>query len=250
MTLIEELPENSTEPLYKQIKQLIVSKIEAGEWRPGDRLPTEHALVKELKTSRMTVNRAFRELTQEGVLVRRQGSGTFVSPSKLETGMLEIRNVAEDITARGNEHSSEVLLLETVDTVPAEIAETMTDLPRGAAFHSLCLHFENGRPLQLEDRYVNPRLVPDFLKQDFSVQTTGGYLLDNVIYTHADHRISAAIPTEEQKKLLRLEEGEPVLVLERHTYCPDGVITTVRLYHPASRYEFSGTFFPHRELSD
>ncbi|MBL4907280.1 MAG: histidine utilization repressor [Sneathiella sp.] len=233
------------EPLYKQIKRLIAEKIEKGTWTAGDKIPTELSLVDELKASRMTVNRALRELTQEGILVRRQGSGTFVAPSKLETGFLEIRNIADDIAARGHEHSCQVLMLEKV--IPSvTVAHLMERAETEYVFHSLCLHLENGAPIQLEDRHVNPDLVPDFLNQDFSQQTTGGYLLDNVPYTHADHKISAITPTEDQTRWLSLSPAEPVLVLERQTHCAEGVITAVRLYHPSSRYEFGGTFIPHR----
>ncbi len=236
----------SSEPLYKQIKQLIASRIDSGQWKPGDRIPTEHQLVQELNASRMTVNRALRELTQESVLVRRQGSGTYVSPPKLETGLLEIRNIAEDINARGNQHTSRVLHLGE-DELPGDIAALLELSPGLACFHSLCLHLENETPIQLEDRYVNPSLVPSFLEQDFTRQTTGGYLLANIPYTHADHRISAALPTVDQSNWLDLADEEPVLVLERRTYCPEGVITIVRLYHPSSRFEFGGTFIPDRE---
>lgn len=233
------------DPLYKQIKKLIVSKIEAGQWLAGDKIPTEHQLVADLNASRMTVNRALRELTQQGVLVRKQGSGTFVSPARLETGLLEIRNIAEDITARGNEHSSKMLVLEKIVPTGA-IARLMEGQARTAYYHSLCLHLENSTPLQLEDRYVNPALVPDFLDQDFNSQTPGGYLLDNILYSHAEHRIRADIPTEDQRQWLQLVDNEPVLILERLTYCSEGVITAVRLYHPANNFEFGGTFIPHR----
>ncbi|MEH6404325.1 MAG: histidine utilization repressor [Sneathiella sp.] len=240
-----QLDKDQSVPLYKKIKKLISGNIEAGLWKPGDKIPTEHHLVKELKASRMTVNRALRELMQENVLVRKQGSGTFVSPSKLETGLLEIRNIAEDITERGNVHSIKILKLEKIKP-----EEDFRSLMHGAVgdefYHSVCLHEENSAPIQLEDRYVNPILVPYFIEQDFDQQTPGGYLLDNVSYSHADHRISALMPTQDQARWLELSAQEPVLMLERLTYCAEGVITAVRLYHPANRYEFSGTFIPHR----
>lgn len=240
-----KLDAGSSEPLYKQIKQLIVSKIDAGLWRPGDRISTELRLVDELNASRMTVNRALRELTQEGVLQRRQGSGTFVSPARLETGLLEIRNIAEVIEARGNIHSSRLLAL-TREKPPTSILRQMLGSEGEQYFHSVSLHFENRVPLQLEDRYVNPDLVPEFLEQDFTQQTTGGYLLKNIPYSHVDHKITAALSTPEQQKLLQLEASEPVLILERLTYCAEGVITAVKLFHPAHRFEFSGTFTPDR----
>ena len=70
--------QNGPVPRYRRIKEHIVRHIEAVEWRAGDQVPSERKLVKQLKVSRMTVNRALRELTHEGLLVRVQGTGTFV----------------------------------------------------------------------------------------------------------------------------------------------------------------------------
>jgi GntR family histidine utilization transcriptional repressor len=237
---------DKSEPLYRQIKQLITGKIQSGIWKAGDRIPTEHALVEELDASRMTVNRALRELTQEGVLARRQGSGTFVAPAKLETGLLEIRNIADEISARGNIHSSQLLRLEEA-IAPEDISKVMSGRNGSRFYHCLLLHFENGEPVQLEDRYVNPNLVPDFMSQDFTSETPSAFLLRTVLYGRADHRISAESASPEQSELLRLSPNEPVLILERHTYLEDDVITTVRLYHPGSRIAFGGAFTPDRK---
>jgi len=240
MNNISNLKFNRAMPLYQQIKDLILQRIQNGDWQAGDRVPTEHALVAELDASRMTINRALRELTQEGVLVRRQGSGTFVGPRKLESGLLEIRNIADDIASRGNSHSAELLRLEEVP-VPNHVARLMA-CKEVSLFHCLMLHSENGVPLQLEDRYVSPALVPEFIRQDFSIETPSGFLIRTTPYSRADHRISADMPTAEQRRLLRLQDGEAVLTLERHTFIGDDMITTVRLYHPGSRFAFGGTF--------
>ena len=240
MNNISELNIDRSGPLYQQIKDLILQKIGSGEWRAGDKIPTEHALVAELNASRMTINRALRELTQEGVIARRQGSGTFVAPRKLESGLLEIRNIAEEIVGRGHQHSVAILRLEEIDA-PDDIAVIMKAKSK-TLYHCLMLHSENGVPLELEDRYVNPALVPDFMEQDFRTETPSGFLIRTMPYSRADHRISADIPTAEQKRLLKLTEGEPVLTLERQTFAGDEVITTVRLYHPGSRFSFGGAF--------
>ena len=245
MNIATQLDIKKPEPLYIQIKRLIVGKIQSAAWKAGDKIPTEHALVRDLDASRMTINRALRELTQDGVLVRRQGSGTFVAPAKLETGLLEIKNIADEIISRGNNHSSEILALETV-IAPEDISIVMSGAAGNSFYHCVLLHRENDEPVQLEDRYVNPEQVPNFLQQDFGSETPSGFLIRTVPYSRADHRISAEIPTEKQKSLLGLKDGEPVLTLERHTYAGDDVITTVRLYHPGSRFAFGGAFTPDR----
>lgn len=107
-------------------------------------------------------------------------------------------------------------------------------------YHSLCLHFENDRPVQLEDRFVNPAAAPAFLDQDFGKVTTGGYLLDTVPYSQAEHHISALPSTQRLHDYLELADGEPVLLLERHTFAGKLPVTTVKLYHPGGRFQFGG----------
>ncbi|TNE33997.1 MAG: histidine utilization repressor [Alphaproteobacteria bacterium] len=240
MNIVPETEGGKGEPLYSRIKREIRQKIDAGDWRAGDQIPTEHALVEEFNTSRMTVNRALRELTQEGVLARRQGSGTFVAPGKLETGLLEIRNIADDIAEKGATHRAEILLLEREKT-PTEL-KSVLGLSQKEVFHCLILHWGNEVPVQLEDRYVNPVLVPDFLKQAFIDETPSGFLIRTQPYSRAEHHVSADRPTEEQKRLLKLEAGEPVLTLARQTFAGSKLITSVRLHHPGGRFTFGGTF--------
>ncbi|BCF99273.1 hypothetical protein PPGU19_038420 [Paraburkholderia sp. PGU19] len=102
-------------PAYEQIKRYVIARIEEGVWKPGGLIPSEAELVKEFGVARMTVSRALRELTTERVLTRVQGSGTYVAPQRYESTVLEIRNIADEITARGHRHSARVLTLEASD---------------------------------------------------------------------------------------------------------------------------------------
>src|SRR3546814_3828698 len=92
---------NGPVPRYRRFKEHIVKHIEAGDWRAGDQVPSESTLVRQLKVSRMTVNRALRELTHEGLLVRVQGTGTFVAEKRPLFNLVELRNIADEIAERG-----------------------------------------------------------------------------------------------------------------------------------------------------
>ena len=81
-----------------------MGEIASARWKEGDLVPSEQALVRQFGVSRMTVNRAVRELTAEGVLTRRQGSGTYVAPQKYQATLVEIRNIADEIRSRGRAH--------------------------------------------------------------------------------------------------------------------------------------------------
>ena len=95
-----------SEPMYRKIKNHILDRIDSGEWMASTRVPSENELVKEFAVSRMTTNRALRELTDEGYLIRVAGVGTFVAELKAKSNPLEIHNIADEIRARHHEHSA------------------------------------------------------------------------------------------------------------------------------------------------
>src|SRR5580658_9149055 len=104
--------------LYEVAKEHILNRIRSGEIAEGDRVPSEHELMRSLKMARMTVHRALRELTAEGLLVRRQGLGTFLEPQRPRSELVQIRDFAEDVVARGHAHRLEIVLLEAVRASP------------------------------------------------------------------------------------------------------------------------------------
>ncbi|SFZ74178.1 histidine utilization repressor [Chitinimonas taiwanensis] len=228
-------------PAYQQIKDYVLAAIHAGEWREGDQIPSENELVRRFGVARMTVNRAIRELAAEGVLTRSQGAGTFVAATKYQSTLIEIKSIADEIRARGHIHSAEVLKLQAVKADAALAAEMAVALG-SKLFHSLILHYENGVPIQLEDRWVNPTLAPDYLGQDYTRSTPNEYLMRAAPLARVEYRIEASRPDRTARAKLAMERDEPCLVLHRRTFSAGQVASMVRLYHPAGRYQFSGHF--------
>ncbi|MGF6918859.1 histidine utilization repressor [Paraburkholderia sp. 40] len=225
-------------PAYEQIKRYVLQRISEGAWKPGGLIPSETELVKEFGVARMTVSRALRELTAERVLTRVQGSGTFVAPQRYESTVLEIRNIADEIAARGHRHSARVLTLEPSDD--ADALEAL-GLANGPAFHSCIVHSEEGEPIQYEDRFVNPKVFPEYLQQDFSVETPNHYMVRLAPVQRAEFRIYAQKPEAYVRRHLMMDIGEPCLLLWRRTWVGENVATSVRLWHPASRFHLAGT---------
>lgn len=227
--------------LYQQIKEHISRKIQDGSWPPGHRLPSEHELVAQFGISRMTVNRALRELTEQGRVVRVAGVGSFVAEEKPQSTLLQIANLASEIRQRGHDYRCEVLVVERI-SASLEVAAAL-DLRLGdSVFHSLCVHLEDGVPVQLEDRYVNPRVVPDFGAQDFSLQQPSEYLVRNVPFDQVEHVVDAVLPTPEQAERLAMVPTQPCLLLTRRTWTRGVPVTVVRCLHPASRYRLGSRF--------
>jgi len=228
-------------PLYQQVKNYIESRIGSGEWQPNTRVPSEQELVDILGVSRMTANRAMRELTAEGSLVRVQGVGTFVAEPKSQSAFLEIRSIDSEIKERGGLHSSDILLLQE-ETSSAELAQAM-GLETGArVFHSILIHRENGLPIQYADRYINPVVAPDFLDQDFSRMTPSSYLSRVAPATEVEHMVEAVMPDARLRSLLEIGPEEACLVLHRSTWVHNAVATRNRFVCPGSRYRIGGRF--------
>ncbi len=232
--------------LYAQIKEHISRRIQDGTWPAGHRLPSEHELVAQFGISRMTVNRALRELVEQGRITRVAGVGSFVAENKPQSTLLQIANIASEIRQRGHDYRCRMLTVERLTASP-DVAAWL-DLRAGASvFHSVCLHLENDTPVQLEERYVNPQVVPDFLEQDFEALPPSEYLVRNVPFDQIEHLVDAVLPTVEQAAQLAMQASEPCLLLTRRTWTRNVPVTWVRCLHPASRYRLPRGIGRHRK---
>jgi GntR family histidine utilization transcriptional repressor len=231
------------QPLYLKVKRHILENIDSGKWLASARVPSENEIVKSFGVSRMTANRALKELRDEGVLVRIAGVGSFVADRHVRAHPLEIRGIADEIRERGHTHRSEIVSLERVRAV-ADLAEDFGVAPRSELFCSVIVHFENDRPVQLEDRYVSPALAPDYLAVDFSRTTPYDYLVKVAPLQEVEHLLRAVMPDERTRKLLAMKRDEPCLLVIRRTWTAGQIASVARLYHPGSRYEMSGRFRP------
>jgi GntR family histidine utilization transcriptional repressor len=227
--------------LYQFVKDHIRQKLHAGTWKTGDRVPSEHELVAELGVSRMTVHRALREMAEQGILARFAGIGTFVAEERPQSGLLKIADIATETRARGHEYGCDVVQLAR-ESANLEVASALALQTGDSVFHAVCVHRENGVPIQLEDRYVNPRAVPDFMAQDFAQVGFSQYLVKTVPVEEVEHVVDAVAPTAEEAELLEIKPTHPCLVLTRRTWAGQQVVTFVRCVHPGSRYRLGSRF--------
>lgn len=243
MTLQAKKQSDKVGPLYAKVKKHVLDRIMDGEFAVSERVPSENDLVKKFKISRMTANRALKELTEEGYLVRVAGVGTFVADFKSRGHLLEVRNIAADVEARGHFYAAELI---TNDSIPAphDVAQCLGLRPGEKVFRTVVVHLERGVPIQLEIRYVNPAMAPGYGRVDFSKTTPGEYLLKSIRLQEAEHTVRACMPGAFVRERLHMEEGEPCLLLERLTWSDGQPVTRVLLYHPGTRFELSGRFRP------
>jgi GntR family histidine utilization transcriptional repressor len=228
---------------YARVKAHLKQGLANGRWPPGAQMPSEAELVAEFGVSRMTVNRALRELQADGLVLRTQGVGTFAAPLHKLSSTLTIRDLHEEIEARGHQHRAEVVI-QRRERAGAALAGQLALKPGDEAFHTLIVHFDNGQPLQCEDRYVNPAAAPGYGDADFSRTTPTHYLFEHTALWRAQYSIESARPTALEASLLKIGEHEPCLVVVRRTFTRERPITIARLVHPGSRYQLAGEFAP------
>lgn len=228
---------------YARVKQFLKQGLADGSWAPGELMPSEAELVAQFGVSRMTVNRAIRELQAEGLVERAQGVGTFAARLHRVSSTLTLRDLHEEIEERGHRHHA-VVHLQRAEKAGAALAAQLGLAAGARVFHTLIVHHENGVPLQCEDRYVNPACSPQYLQADFTRTTPTQVLFETTALWRAQYAIEAATATAEEARLLGIGPAEPCLVVTRSTHTRQATITLARLVHPGTRYLLRGEFQP------
>lgn len=241
MTAEQKNKQGTPVPLYLQVKQSIIEKIHTAKWRANDRIPSESELVSQFQCSRMTANRALRELTAEGLLVRLQGVGTFVAEPKGQSALFEIHSIEAEIIARNHKYSCRIIKLEEIQA-STSLASELNIPPETPVFHSVIIHMENDVPVQIEDRYVNALAAPDYLKQNFLAVTPHDYLSQVAPLTQGEHIVEAVEADERSAKLLQINAGASCLLITRRTWSQAFIVTSTKLLFPGNRYKLKGSF--------
>jgi GntR family histidine utilization transcriptional repressor len=191
----------------------------------------------------MTVNKALRDLTAEGWLVRIQGKGTFVIEKKPHSSLLDVQPIEQVIRERGGVYSSVVHLLQEERVKPALAAAMGLDA-YASVFHAVIVAKDNDVPIQLADRYISPQIAPELLEQDFTRETVSGYLTRIAPISAVEHIVEALLPDPWVAELLEINHSEPCLALYRTTWVGDIIATKSTIYHPGSRHTLGGKFIP------
>lgn len=231
-------------PAYQRVKDLVTELITSGRWREGDALPSESQFVDSLGLSRMTINRALRELSAQGLLRRVMGVGTFVAPRKGSSALAGVHNIADEVRGRGHDYRAEVVFLGE-EIAPEDVGGQFGTEPGRPVFRSRVVHFEDGVAIQLEDRYVNPRFAPGYLEQDFTRRTPFTYLSEAAPLGRGEHIVEAVLPSAEESEILGIAPSQPCLLIHRRTWSQEALVSIARLLHPGSRYRLEGTFDTH-----
>ncbi len=232
---LRALDTTSSQPLYLQLQRALREAIERGALSPEDALPSERVLAAELGVSRITVRKAIDGLAEEGLLVRRQGSGNFVG-SRIEKNFAKLTSFSEDMRARGRVPSTQWLKRQAGQVTPEE-AMRLALSPGAEVYRFHRLRFADDEPMALEYCTVAASALP-------SIDAVGDSLYVALEAAgnrpvRALQRLRALLLDEEQGRLLEATPGEAGLLVERVGYLRDGrAIELSRSYYRGDTYDF------------
>nr|WP_272213913.1 histidine utilization repressor [Marinicella sp. W31]MDC2879860.1 histidine utilization repressor [Marinicella sp. W31] len=230
-------------PLHARIQRDVENRIVSGEWPPGTRIPFEHELTAEYGCSRMTVNKALSELVKKGLIERRRKSGSYVRQPEVLSAVLEIHQLEREVRALGLAY--DFRLIEQVEHLADDQQRKRLILDRPGKILSVKgLHSAGQRPFCLEDRLISLDEVPKARDVDFRKDPPGTWLLEQVPWSAAEHRIKATGADASAAEMLDIAEGTPCLVIARRTWNASGSITQVHLTYPGDMHTLVAQFAP------
>lgn len=209
-------------------------RIHARDWPPGALIPNEADLAAEFGVARATVNRALRTLAEAGLLDRRRKAGTRVALQPVAKATLDIPVLRLEVETRGKTYGYR-LLTRREAVPPGKIATAMLTGP-APLLHIRALHLADDAPYALEDRWINPAVIPAARDQAFTAISANEWLLAHAPYTHGEIGFSATNAAQSEAADLGCAPGAALFVLERLTWDHDRAITRVRIsYAPGHK---------------
>ena len=214
---------------FRDVKSAVLARIRSNQWAPGALLPGEIELAAEFGCSRATVNRAMRELSDEGIIDRRRKAGTRVRMSPVRRVRFEIPLVRAEIEAAGAVYRY-ALVSRTVVTAPDWLRARIALPPDTRVIHLECMHYADGAPFQFEDRWISLETVPGAEDADFAAINPNEWLVREVPFSTAEIRFSATAADEKLAQFLVVAPGTPIFTADRTTWIADRPVTNTRLY--------------------
>ncbi|MEZ5649545.1 MAG: UTRA domain-containing protein [Burkholderiaceae bacterium] len=222
---------------WQRVHAELQRRIRDRVWLPGEIIPAEAEIARELGCARTTVNRAMRELVGAGLVERRRRAGTRVIKTPVRRASFDIPIIREEIERRGAQWGYRLLKREKV-VPPVTVANRLGLAARRRALHVASVHFADHRPFLIEDRWVNLDTVPAIDAVDLDTISANEWLVQNAPFTSGEYELLAANATADEAKLLGVAPGAALLIVERMTTDGPRVITSVRLaYAPGHRVQ-------------
>lgn len=236
-----KIDRNGSVPIHTQIHAFLRDQILSNKLRSDDPVPSERELSDQLNVSRMTVRQAMNALRKEGLIYKKRGTGTFVSPLKLDIHTRNLNGFSEEMIRRSMRPASRVLELKRIPA--GEDSAKQLNIPLGTEVYSLRrLRLADRIPMALETVTVPAEICPGLERFDFSRKSLYKVLEESygVNFFSAAEDIEASISDEITSDLLQVDRRSPLLIVYRTVFVEDGspVEFTHSIYR-ADRYRAS-----------
>lgn len=228
-------------PKYSQLASILQQKIDEGEWLPRSPIPSERQLEVLYDVSRTTIREAIDHLVRQGYLYREHGRGTYVSPPKLQKGLMELTSFSEDLLKRGI-HPGQIIRDISSTIPPASILQKL-ELPAGTPLLRLeRIRLGNDIPIGLQTSYLALGEGQTITRTEMEAAGSLYNLLQekfHIIPSEADETLEVTLATPEEAALLQIEEGAPLLLSERVLFAQNRrPVEFVKILYRGDRYRY------------
>jgi GntR family transcriptional regulator len=236
-------------PYYFQLEEILREQIESGKWAPGQQIPSETELCEIFDVSRTVVRQALNELVNEGLLYRRRGKGTFVAKPKIAESLVQnLTGFYEDMVAKGLTPITQVLEQKLIPA--SKKVAAMLNLKEGDQVIKIDrLRSIGSEPILIVTTFIPYHICPALAEEDLTNQSLYAVLEDRYGLSIARGRrtLEAISASEEDAKLLGVEEGDPLIFLKSVSYLENGEpIEYFEAKHRGDRSRFEVELVRHR----
>lgn len=211
-----------SKPMYRQIADALREKINAGELKPGDALPTESTLQEAFGVSRVTVRQALKLLTEEQIIESIQGSGSYVKEERVNYDIYQLTGFYEKLADRNVDTHSDVRIFEVLKA-DVKLAEKLAIAPEDKVWHVKRVRFIKQKPVNLEETWMPLILFPD-LTWEVMENSKYHYIeqVKKMIIDRSEQELVPVMPTEEAIAALALDPAKPILEKVSRGFLKDG----------------------------
>lgn len=245
MPLRKEAPNviDYTAPMYLQLREVLRSRIESGEYPPGVAIPSENDLAETYGINRLTVRSAIDTLAKEGLLKRVQGKGVYVMNNKVNRDLEHLAGFTQTMREK-NKKPSFKLRARTIRPAGGKYAAIFGIGPEEDIFCFKRICFADARPIALEDIYIPYKTLPELEKADIAVFSLYElYKFYHIEISRVDQTLDLVTVSAQEAKYLEIEQTQPVMLFRSVSYAPDGrVVEYSQSYTRSDHCDFTVHF--------
>ncbi len=228
-------------PKYYQLASILRQKIDDGEWEPRSPIPSERQLEQLYNISRTTIREAVDHLVRQGFLYREHGRGTFVSPQKLQKGLMELTSFSEDLLKRGITPGQVIRDMSRI--VPAPNILQRLELAAGTEVLRIQrIRLGDQVPIGLQTSFIALSKEQNITREEMETAGSLYRILQEkfgIIPTEADETLEVTLATPEEATLLQIEAGAPLLLNERLLFSQNRTpVEFVKILYRGDRYQY------------